>query len=95
MLRIEVLERVPKRHPDVTKGDAVYAWKNAIACAPAIEQNPNRYYAIGPDSKGRLIELVGVIKSDGSVLIIHGQTPPQQSIKKRLNLLRRKGNKHG
>lgn len=33
MLRIEVLERVPKRHPDVTKGDAVYAWKNAIACA--------------------------------------------------------------
>jgi hypothetical protein len=57
---------------------------------PAIDMDPDRYIAIGADSKGRLIELVVVRKEGGLWLVIHGQTPPQETIKRALGFGRRK-----
>lgn len=85
-----MLDRVPERHPEVSKEDAADAWNNCIKCTPAYQGDPDRYLAIGADNKGRLIELVAVRKEGGIWLIIHGQTPPQESIKRALGLGRRK-----
>ncbi len=90
MEKVIVLDRVTERHPDVSKRDAADAWNNCIKCMPAHEGDPDRYIAIGADGKGRLIELVAVRKDGGLWLVIHGQTPPQEGIKRALGFGRRK-----
>lgn len=90
MEQVVVLDRVPARHPEVSKQDAADAWNNCIKCMPALDKDPDRYIAIGVDGKGRLIELIVIRKAGGLWLIIHGQTPPQESIKKALGFGRRK-----
>lgn len=90
MDRIIVLDRVPERHPDVSKEDAAAAWSHCIACAPAFDVDPDRYIAIGIDGKGRQIELVVIRKPGGLWLIIHAQTPPKHDIKTKLGFGRRK-----
>lgn len=86
MERVIVLDRVPERHPDVSKEDASEAWNHCIACTPAFDVDPDRYIAIGIDGKGRQIELVVVRKDGGLWLVIHAQYPPQHDIKKRLGI---------
>lgn len=86
MERVIVLDRVPERHPDVSKEDAAEAWNHCIACTPAFDVDPDRYIAIGIDGKGRQIELVVVRKDGGLWLVIHAQYPPQHDIKRRLGL---------
>lgn len=81
-----VLDRVPERHPDVSKRDAEDAWNHCIACAPAIDVNPDRYIAVGIDGKGRLLELVVIRKDGGMWLVIHAQCPPQKAIREKLGL---------
>ena len=88
--RVVVLDRVPERHPDVSKEDAAAAWNHCIACAPAFDKDPDRYIAIGLDDKGRQIELVVVRKGAGLWLVVHAQYPPQHDIKSRLGFGRRK-----
>lgn len=91
MERVVVLDRVPERHPNVSKEDAETAWCNCLMSTPAFDGEPNRYLAVGIDGKGRLIELVVVWEPDERLwLIIHGQTPPQESIRRRFGLERRK-----
>ena len=90
MERVVVLDRVPARHPDVSKEDAAQAWNHCLACAPALDVDPDRYLAIGVDGKGRLVELVVIRKQGGLWLVIHAQTPPQEDIKKKLGLVRSK-----
>lgn len=90
MERVIVLDRVPDRHPEVSKEDAIAAWEHCVACTPAFDVNPDRYIAIGIDDKGRQIELVVVRKDGGLWLIIHAQCPPKHDIKARLGFGRRK-----
>lgn len=87
---VVVLNRVPERHPDVTKADAIAAWNNCIACTPAFEIDPDRYVAIGIDGRGRQLELVVIRKDGGLWLIIHAQFPPQRKIRERLGFGRRR-----
>ena len=90
MERIIVLDRVPERHPEVSKEDAVEAWSHCIACTPAFDKDPDRYVAIGIDAKGRQVELVVIRKDGGLWLIIHAQTPPQHDIRGKLGFGRRR-----
>lgn len=89
MERAMVLDWVPERHPDVSKKDAEDAWNNCLVSVPAYKGNPERYLAIGVDDKGRLLELV-VVRKENFWLIIHGQTPPQEDIRRKLGVDRRK-----
>ena len=90
MDRIVVLDRVPERHPNVSKEDAAAAWSHCIACAPAFDVDPDRNIAIGIDGKGRQIELVVIRKDGGLWLIVHAQYPPKHDIKSKLGFGRRK-----
>lgn len=84
MDRIDVLDRVSERHPNVTKEDAVHAWEHCIKSMPRLDKNPNEYVAIGYDASGRLLELVVVRNKNGDWLVIYAQTPPQERIKREL-----------
>lgn len=92
--RVIVLDRVSQRHPDVSSEDAAYAWLHAVRSMPRLDSEPQEYVAIGPDSSGRMLEVVAVALVDGSGWIIkHAQYPPQASIKRELGLDNRKGGK--
>lgn len=71
MGRIEVHPRVSARHPDVTEEDVASAWKSAVAVRHRNFDPPAHVAAAGVDTKGRLIEMVGVELEGGGVLVYH------------------------
>lgn len=78
---IEVHPRVAARHPDVTDVDVVAAWGNAVAMRHRNFDPPAHIAAAGLDTKGRMIEMVGVELEDGGVLVYHAMkiTPKMAS----------------
>ena len=69
--RVEVHHRISDRHPDVLPEDVEAAWKNAVSARVREFGPPDVVTAAGPDTKGRMLELVGIEMDDGSVLIYH------------------------
>ena len=90
MNRVYVDDRVPLRHPEISKKDAADAWINCIKSLPRIDKNPDEYLAIGADENGRLIELVVVRDAEGDWLIFHAVTPPSENAKKEFQARERK-----
>lgn len=68
---IEVHPRVAARHPDLTDADVVAAWENAVAMRHRNFDPPAHIAAAGLDTKGRMIEMVGVELEDGGMLVYH------------------------
>lgn len=71
--KLEVHRRVFLRHPDVTDMDVEIAWRSAIAMRLRNIEAPAHIVAAGADSKGRLIEMIGVQLDNGQVLAYHAQ----------------------
>ena len=71
--KLEVHRRVTLRHPDVTEIDVEVAWRNAMAMRLRTMEPPAHIIAAGADSKGRLIEMIGVELDNGQVLVYHAQ----------------------
>lgn len=90
MGNIYVLDRVPERHPDITKEDAIHAWQYCVKSMPRIGKEPEEHVGIGYDASGRLLEVVAIRGESGAWLIKHAQTPPQERIKRELGYGRRK-----
>lgn len=70
-MRIDVHPRVTERHPDVTEDDVATAWRNAVAMRRRNFDPPSHVAAAGVDTKGRLIEMVGIEEEDGGVYVYH------------------------
>lgn len=69
--RIHVHSRIHHRHPEISDGDAISAWCNAIAVQIREYDSPEFYIAAGADQKGRVLELAAVELEDGTMLIYH------------------------
>ena len=70
---ITVHPRVSNKRREISDEDAIHAWRNAIAIVNR-EYNPPDYYAAdGIDSKGRILELVGVELEDNTLMIFHAK----------------------
>lgn len=69
--RIEVQPRVHERHPDVDEADVLTAWRNAKSIRTREFGPPDVIAAAGADTKGRMIEMLGVEMADGSVSVYH------------------------
>lgn len=89
MNRVFVSDRVPLRHPEISKEDAAEAWQNCSCSRPRLHKNPDEYIAVGYDGRGRLIELVALRDSEGDWLIYHALTPPGNNARRELGLDRR------
>jgi len=90
MDRVFVDDRVPLRHPDISKEDARTAWLNCFKSIPRIDKDPDEYLAIGTDGKGRLLELVVIRDAEGDWLVYHAKTPPTDNAKRELQKSRKK-----
>lgn len=86
MDRIFVDDRVPKRHPQIEKQDAIDAWANCVKSCPRLKKNPDEYLAIGVDKKGRFLELVAIRDAFGDWLIYHAITPPTDNALRELRM---------
>lgn len=72
----------------LSKEDILYAWDNyAVRCYRGAPHE-GEILAIGYDTKGRAVQLVGVERSCG-VLIYHAMTPPTRNAMRELRLERR------
>lgn len=71
MVKVAVHPRVSARHPDVTERDVVAAWAHAVAMRCRNFDPPAHISAAGLDTKGRMIEMVGVELEDGGVPVYH------------------------
>ena len=69
--RIFVHPRVNQKRPNIANEDVIHAWNNAIIVSSRLSDPPDYYAAAGMDSKGRMLELVGVELEDGVLMIIH------------------------
>jgi hypothetical protein len=63
-VRVEVADRVPRRHPEITKADVEYAWLHYRHLRPRFWKNPTQYTAIGFDISARVLEMIAVLDLD-------------------------------
>ena len=63
----------------------IEAWNNFVCKRP---RGDDCWVAIGFDSEGVEMELVGLVTIDGSILLIHGLTPATEKIKRELGLVK-------
>lgn len=73
--KLKVHQRITLRHPEIVTHDVETAWRNAVAMRLRTmePQPPAHMIAAGADSKGRLIEMIGVELDNGKVLVCHAQ----------------------
>ena len=89
---IEIDPRVSNRHPGLSESDISGAWRNAIT---VIERSGTSLpdvilVAVGADSNGRLLELVGAMTDGGVVHIFHAMTPPSKKTLQETGLIGRR-----
>lgn len=73
--KLKVHQRITLRHTEIATHDVETAWRNAVAIRLRTmePQPPAHIIAAGADSKGRLIEMIGVELDNGQVLVYHAQ----------------------
>jgi hypothetical protein len=81
-----VHQRVHERHPEIEDKDVMAAWNNCLRSARRKQPAFEDFVAVGFDGKGRLLELIAVLKPDGSWLIYHAFTPPTKKVLKEIGL---------
>ena len=82
---ITVHPRVNNKRPEFSDEDVIHAWRNAIVIANRECNPPDYYIAAGIDSKGRILELVGVELEDNTMMIFHAMKLTRK-MKKELGL---------
>ena len=84
---VRIHERVRRRHPELSNDDVRSAWSNAFLIQERWGDGlpDGTLVALGIDGRGRLLEMIGVLLVDDTVLIYHAMTPPT---KKELDELR-------
>ena len=71
--KLKVHQRITLRHPEIATHDVETAWRNAVTMRLRTMEPPAHIIAVGADSKGRLIEMIGVELDNGQVLVYHAQ----------------------
>lgn len=84
---LEVSGRIAARHPEIAPADVAHAWGNRIATGIRSQGIAPQLVAVGFDASGRMLEMVGVEKQDGTVLIFHAMTPPSKKTLREVSLI--------
>ena len=83
---IRIHERIPRRHPELSATDVLKAWSNAFVVAERVGDDlPHpTLVALGHDGRERVLELIGTVLEDGSVLVFLAQAPPTKKVLREL-----------
>lgn len=71
--KLKAHQRITLRHPEIATHDVETVWRNAVTMRLRTMEPPAHIIAAGADSKGRLIEMIGVELDNGQVLVYHAQ----------------------
>lgn len=85
-MKIQVLDRVTERHPELSEEDVVTAFRSVMTDA---ERESGAWMAIGLDGRGRNVELLYRVVG-GDVLIYHAFIPPTKKFRHEIDQLRRR-----
>lgn len=86
-MRIQVLDRVMERHPELSEEDVVTAFRSVMVDA---ERESGAWMAIGLDGRGRNVEMLYRVVGD-LVVIYHAFTPPTRKFRREIGRLRGDG----
>lgn len=86
---IEVMVHPHALKHGVREADIRYAWENFIRQRQRSAPQSDQIVSVGVSPRGDLIQMVGVINSQG-VLVYHALTPPTENVIRELGLARRK-----
>ena len=86
-MRIQVLDRVMERHPELSEKDVVTAFRSVMVDA---ERESGAWMAIGLDGHGRNVEMLYRVVGD-LVVIYHAFTPPTKKFRREIDRLRGDG----
>lgn len=75
---LAIHSRIAERHPELTEGDVVHAWENAIVSAPRLGKDRDEYVSVGFDKSGRMIEMAAVRDPSGTWTVFHAMAPPSK-----------------
>ena len=81
-MRVDVHPRIPSRHPEISIEDVEAAWVNFAVAATRVPGEVE--VRIGFDSKGRRVEMVGVLQANGAWLVYHAMTPPSEKTEREI-----------
>ncbi len=84
-MKIYIHKRITTKHKNITENDVLTAWKNCSHYRIRTDKEQEEYIALGTDTKGRLIQMVGVL-IDKDLLIYHALTPPTKKFLKEMGL---------
>lgn len=76
-----------ERHPELTPEDIAHAWGNRLATGYRTSEDVRQTVAVGFDSKGRMIEMVGAHRANGETIIFHAMTPPSSKTLREAGLI--------
>lgn len=82
--------RVGVRHPELADDDVRSAWENQYRAVVRETDSGLRHVAVGYDSRGREVEMVGVELEGGDWLVYHAMTPPSTKTYDELGMGRRR-----
>lgn len=85
-MRIQVLDRIHDRHPELSEDDVVTAFRSVMDDA---ERMDGTWMAVGLDGRGRNIEMLYKVIGE-NVLIYHAFTPPTKKFLREMSQLRRR-----
>ena len=68
---VTVLSRIYERHPDINEEDVLSAVRNPRAVRRRNFDPPCHFAMAGPDTKGRMVEIVGVEDDRGGLIVYH------------------------
>lgn len=86
---VQIHPRVHERHPELDDRDVEEAWEHYRFAAVRVPGE--REMRTGYDLRGRYIEMVGVLLSNGAWLIYHAMTPPSKKTTREIEKAKRRG----
>jgi hypothetical protein len=84
---VTINPRIHQRHPELNDADVLAAWVGCIRAARRTRSAFDDFVAVGFDKKGRLLEMVAVLREDESWHIYHAFSPPTSKVLAELGLL--------
>lgn len=84
---LEISGRIAIKHPEIAPMDVAHAWGNRIAMGIRNQGIAPQLVAVGFDASGRMLEMVGVEKENGTVLVFHAMTPPSKKTLREVSLI--------
>lgn len=81
-----ILDRIFERHPELSRHDVEVAWDNAACHMPRLDGRPFECMAIGFDTHGRAVEMIGRRNQAGDWVVYHAFTPPTRKALREMGL---------